>query len=407
MRFVIAFGLLQNLFADKGRNRMRRKSQFVRRRLLLWAAAVIFVTALAACGTERHVNTNTASGMHIAMITDAGNITDHGFNQTAYEVCSNWADINDIPFAYYMPEQDSDEARKASIDQAAAEGANIIILPGYVFASAIVTQPERYPEIKFVALDVSAEDIIDKGGKEGVHEANVYCCTYQEEISGYMAGYAAVKSGYRHLGFLGGMSVPAVKRYGYGYLQGIDDAAVQLGIAECVEVEYLYGGQFYGDENITDTMDTWYQTMGVEVVFACGGKIYTSAAEAAARAGGKVIGVDSDQQPVIDGAYGQGITVTSAMKGLSSTINRVLTGIRDGNWAQFAGKIENLGIVTDNADENYVQLPIRTTQWTGGFKEKDYRALVKELYTGRITVSDEISAMPATTVHVTDHGSIQ
>lgn len=182
---------------------------------------------------------------------------------------------------------------------------------------------------------------------------------------------------------------------------------MQLGIAECVEVEYLYGGQFYGDENITDTMDTWYQTMGVEVVFACGGKIYTSAAEAAARAGGKVIGVDSDQQPVIDGAYGQGITVTSAMKGLSSTINRVLTGIRDGNWAQFAGKIENLGIVTDNADENYVQLPIRTTQWTGGFMEKDYRALVKELYTGRITVSDEISAMPATTVHVTDHGSIQ
>lgn len=385
---------------------MRKKSQFVRKKLLLWTA-VMLVAVLTACGMEKHVNTNTASGMHIAMITDAGNITDHGFNQTAYESCRNWADINDVPFAYYMPENDSDEARNASIDQAAAEGANIIVLPGYVFAAAIVTQPERYPDVKFVALDVSADDICEKGGGEGYHEANVYCCTYQEELSGYMAGYAAVKSGYRHLGFLGGMSVPAVTRYGYGYLQGIDDAATALGIADSVEVEYVYGGLFYGDDTITEVMDTWYGALGVEVVFACGGRIYTSAAAAAAGAQGKVIGVDSDQQPVIDDAYGQGMTITSAMKGLSPTINRVLTGIRDGDWDNFAGKIENLGIITDNAEENYVQLPIRTTQWTSSFKEKDYRALVKELYTGRITVSSDISAIPVTSVHVTDHGTIQ
>ena len=222
-----------------------------------------------------------------------------------------------------------------------------------------------------------------------------------------MAGYAAVKSGYRHLGFLGGEPVPAVMRYGYGYLQGIDDAAAALGIADSVEVEYVYGGLFYGDDIVTEVMDTWYGTMGVEVVFACGGRIYTSAAEAAARAQGKVIGVDSDQQFVIDSAYGQDMTITSAMKGLSPTINSVLTGIRDGNWDNFAGKIENLGIVTDIAEENYVQLPIRTTQWTSSFKEKDYRALVKELYTGRITVSSDVSAMPETSVHVTDHGRIQ
>ncbi len=386
---------------------MRKKSHFDRKKLLLWAAAVLLVGALTACGMKKHVNMNTASGMHIAMITDAGNITDHGFNQTTYEACRNWADINDVPFAYYMPEQDSDEARNASIDEAAAQGANIIVLPGYVFASAIVTQAEQYPDVRFVALDVSADDIREKGGAEGYPGANVYCCTYQEELSGYMAGYAAVKSGYRHLGFLGGEPVPAVMRYGYGYLQGIDDAAAALGIADSVEVEYVYGGLFYGDDIVTEVMDTWYGTMGVEVVFACGGRIYTSAAEAAARAQGKVIGVDSDQQFVIDSAYGQDMTITSAMKGLSPTINSVLTGIRDGNWDNFAGKIENLGIVIDIAEENYVQLPIRTTQWTSSFKEKDYRALVKELYTGRITVSSDVSAMPETSVHVTDHGRIQ
>ena len=210
---------------------MRKKSHFDRKKLLLWAAAVLLVGALTACGMKKHVNMNTASGMHIAMITDAGNITDHGFNQTTYEACRNWADINDVPFAYYMPEQDSDEARNASIDEAAAQGANIIVLPGYVFASAIVTQAEQYPDVRFVALDVSADDIREKGGAEGYPGANVYCCTYQEELSGYMAGYAAVKSGYRHLGFLGGEPVPAVMRYGYGYLQGIDDAAAALGLS--------------------------------------------------------------------------------------------------------------------------------------------------------------------------------
>ena len=126
-----------------------------------------------------------------------------------------------------------------------------------------------------------------------------------------MAGYAAVKLGYTHLGFLGGMAVPAVVRYGYGFVQGADAAAAETGAA--VTVEYAYGNQFYGDADITAYMDNWYQTLGVEVVFACGGGIYSSAAEAAAKVGGKVIGVDVDQAAIIDGGYGDGMTVTSAM----------------------------------------------------------------------------------------------
>ena len=132
-----------------------------------------------------------------------------------------------------------------------------------------------------------------------------------------MAGYAAVKLGYKNLGFLGGMAVPAVIRFGYGFVQGADAAAAELGLTD-VEVKYAYGNQFYGDADITAAMDTWYQD-GTEVVFACGGGIYTSAAEAAAKVGAKVIGVDTDQSAVINGAYGEGLTVTSAMKGLAPT----------------------------------------------------------------------------------------
>lgn len=393
----------------------------MKRKVRAFIMVALIAVSLTACGLDRNANVKDINtDMNIAMITDSGDITDQSFNQTAYEACRNWAEINDVLFTYYKPDDDTDEARNASVDKAAANGANIIVMPGYLFAAAVVSQPERYPDIKFVALDVSAGDICAKGVGEAYtgnpsdysvtdyyHEENVYCCTYQEELPGYMAGYAAVKSGYRHLGFLGGVSAPVVHRFGYGYVQGINAAAAELGITDEIEVEYICGGQFFGDDDITAVMDTWYGMKGVEVVFACGGEIYTSAAEAAARYDGKVIGVDTDQQPIIDGKYGQGMTVTSAMKDLTGTVNSVLTGIRDGRWDDYAGKIENLGIVSENPEENYVQLPIRSTQWSDAFTEDDYHALIKAMYSGAITVSGDTTAMPDVDVKVTDYGSIR
>ncbi len=408
----------------------------MRKRLIAVTLAAVMTFSLAACGSGGGSSSTSSSGgdsagtessgtessgtdMNIAMITDSGDITDQSFNQTTYEACKKWSEQNGAEFTYYKPDSDSDESRNASVDQAVAGGANVIVMPGYMFAAAIVEQSKMYPDVKFVALDVGAGDICEKGVGEGYdynpanwdvteyyNTDNVYCCTYQEEISGYMAGYAAVKLGYKHLGFLGGMSVPAVTRFGYGYVQGIDAAAKELGIESEVEVEYVCGGQFYGDADITAAMDTWYGTKGVEVVFACGGGIFTSAAEAAVKAGGKVIGVDSDQAPVID-QYAEGLTVTSAMKGLAATVNTVLTDINAGKWSDYTGKIDNLGMVSENPEENYVQLPITNTQWSGDFTEDDYRALVKSLYSGEISVSNDITAMPATAVKVTDYGSVK
>ena len=273
-----------------------------------------------------------------------------------------------------------------------------------------------YPDVKFVALDVGAGDICEKGVGEGYtynpadynvedyyNTDNVYCCTYQEELSGYMAGVAAVKLGYKHLGFLGGMAVPAVQRFGYGFVQGADAAAKELGIENEVQVEFVCGGQFYGDADITAYMDTWYSAKGVEAVFACGGGIYTSAVEAAQKTGGKVIGVDSDQSGII----GKDMTITSAMKGLAPTVTNMLTAIKDGNWEEHVGKIENLGLVSENPEDNYVQLPMETTQWGDGFSQDDYKALVKSMFDGEIKVSNDTSALPQTTIKVTDYGSIK
>ena len=393
----------------------------MKRKIMAILLAAAITGSLAGCGSTQDKNAADASEqkMKVAMVTDSGDITDQSFNQMTYEACKAWGKENDIEFNYYKPQSDSDEARTASVDQAVADGANVIVLSGYVFAPTVIDESDLYPEVKFLALDVSAGDICEKGIGEGYdynpdhynvtdyyNEDNVYCCTYQEELSGFMAGYAAVMLGYRHLGFLGGMSVPAVNRYGYGYVQGADAAAKELGITDEVQVEYVCGGQFYGDADITAYMDTWYGSKGVEVVFACGGGIYTSAAEAAVKTGGKVIGVDLDQSVTIN-EYKDGLTVTSAMKGLQVTIDNVLDAILNDEWDEYVGKIENLGMESPDPAENYVQLPEETTQWDDNFTKEDYQKLVERMYNGEYEVSSDSTTFPETDITATDYGSIK
>ena len=349
---------------------------------------------------------STEDAIRVAMITDSGDITDQSFNQTTYEACKAFCEANGIDFKYYKPAGDSNPERVAMIDAAVEDGFNVIVLPGFLFAPAIAECQPMYPEVKFIALDVSEYDL-SSNGVNVAEAANLYSAVYQEELSGYMAGVAAVKLGYKHLGFLGGMAVPAVIRFGYGFVQGANDAAKELGLTD-VAIEYVYGNQFYGDADITAYMDNWYQTMGVEVVFACGGGIYSSAAEAAQKVGGKVIGVDTDQSGVIDGAYGEGLTVTSAMKGLAATVNTMLKIVVDGEFDKVAGQVENLGLVSaEDPELNYVQIPMASTQWTDSFTQDDYKALVAAMFDGTITVSAATDVEPTVDITVNYYGNVK
>ena len=384
---------------------------------LLVVAIVASCFAFTACNKDKG---DGDKGVKVAMITDYGDITDQSFNQTTYEACKAYCDANNIKFKYYKPTGDSTEARVASVNAAIAEGYTIIVMPGYAFGGTIVEVADNNPEIKFVALDVARGDLLEaKYGKEYDYNpdnpkwtyqlpSNVTCFVYQEEISGFMAGYAAVKEGYKKLGFLGGMAVPAVIRFGFGFVQGVNAAAVEMNIANEVSVNYVYGGKFNGTPEITAVMDTWYQG-GTEVVFACGGGIFTSACEAATKAGvnGKVIGVDTDQSYIINGKYGAGLCITSAMKGLAPTVNTILTDIFAGKWENYAGKINKLGMVSGtDASLNYVQLPTDTWSMTN-FTKADYATLVGKIFDGTITISDATDKMPTTTIKVTQQPNIK
>ena len=354
------------------------------------------------------------------MITDYGDITDQSFNQTTYEACKAFCEANGITFNYFKPAGDNTADRVAMIEKAVDEGYNVIVMPGYAFGAAIAETAPKFEDVKFIALDVSAGDL----GEGFVVPANLYCAVYQEELCGYMAGYAAVKLGYKNLGFLGGMAVPAVQRYGYGFVQGVDAAAAELGLTD-VKLNYAYGNQFFGDADITAAMDTWYAG-GTEVVFACGGGIYTSAVDAAKKVeGAKVIGVDVDQAGVIANyAAGEGadaatvegykaLTVTSAMKGLYPATYDTLTDvIVNGNWEKYSAKIDTLGLVSaDDPAANYVQIPMESTQWAdGAFTQDDYKALVKAMFDGTLTVSNDTTKAAsdfATVITVEDLGNIK
>ena len=397
------------------------------KKFLAMILALVMALSLVACGdkkddtkTDDNQGDTTETTYKVAMITDYGDITDQSFNQTTYEACKAFADANKIEFSYFKPAGDNTADRVAMIESAIDQGYNVIVMPGYAFGEAITQTAPNFTDVKFIALDVSAGDL----GEGFVVPANLYCAVYQEELCGYMAGYAAVKLGYKNLGFLGGMAVPAVVRYGYGFVQGVDAAAAELKLTD-VKVNYVYGGQFFGDADITAAMDTWYAG-GTQVVFACGGGIYTSAVDAAKKVeGAKVIGVDVDQAGVIANyAAGEGadqatidgykaLTVTSAMKGLYPTTYDTLTDvIVNGNWEKYSAKIDTLGLVSaDDPALNYVQIPMESTQWAdGAFTQDDYKTLVKAMFDGTLTVSNDTEKDAkdfATVITIDDQGQIK
>ena len=366
-----------------------------RRNFLAVAGAAAAAAALTACGgsssstaSSAAASTSTAAStaeggekiVKVALTCDTGTIDDESFNQACWTAVSGYMGDD---CQYYIPEADaSDEDRETMIRQAVNDGADVIVCVGYLYGASLAWAADQYPDVKFIAIDVTQGDI----GTDAI-PANCYCITFKEEQAGYLAGYAIAKDGKTKLGFLGGMAVPAVIRYGYGFVQGADAAAQELG--QNIDINYFYGGQFYGDANITSRMEGWYSN-GTQVVFACGGGIYTSAVEAALKNNGYVIGVDVDQNyiganGVADGTYAYNPFITSAMKGLSEAVNTALADIDAGSWGDIAGSNGNFGL----EDGDYIGLPTDADSWNfESFTTDEYEEVKGKIKSGEITVDN-------------------
>ena len=313
---------------------------------------------LTGCGTKTATNSPDTTGTpdatsapdantsyEIALVTDKGNIDDKSFNQGAWEGVVKFCEDNSITnYQYIKPEEASDAGYLAAIDNAVAAGAKTVVTPGFLFEVPVYEAQTKYPDVKFILLD-GTPHTADYATFET--KSNVASIMYAEEQSGYLAGYAAVKDGYTKLGFMGGMAVPAVQAFGYGYLQGAEKAAAELGLADgAVSVIYHYTGDFAETDTNKATAKTMYQE-GTQVIFACGGSVGKSVMSAASEAGAKVIGVDVDQRDDSD------TVITSATKGLGASVIAVLDSIYNSDsWTTYAGNTTYF-----NASNNGVGLP--------------------------------------------------
>ena len=367
----------------------------MKRKVLALALAAAMAASLAACGGSSKPETTAApteaqttaaeskaeseaaaettaaekssSGYELALVTDLGTIDDKSFNQGAWEGMKKYAEENGISYKYYQPQEGTTDSYLETIGLAIEGGAKLVVCPGFLFEEPVYLAQDQYKDVHFILLDGEPHS---GDYSEYRTEANTMPILFQEDEPGFLAGYAAVKDGYTKLGFLGGMAVPAVIRYGYGFAEGADDAAKEMGV-DGIEIMYNYTGAFAATPEAQSMAASWYQN-GTEVIFGCGGAVGNSVMAAAEEKSAKVIGVDVDQ------SYESDTVITSAMKQLSVS---VYDGVRDFYAGSFPGGKTSIF----SAKNDGIGLPMETSKFTN-FTQADYDAVYSQLKDGKITL---------------------
>ena len=378
------------------------------KKFLALLLALVMVFALAACGGEGETTTTEppaddttapvddttapeepdaldpndiednieAESYEIAFVTDVGALHDKSFNEGTWNGVKLYAAQNDKTYKYYQPaneDQATDDDRYEAMSQAVANGAEVVVCAGYLQEAAIRRAATEFPEVNFIFID--GYSLNDEAGNV---LANVAGVNFNEEQCGYLAGYAVVKGGLTWLGFAGGGggTNPACCRYGYGFLQGASAAAEEMGVDVTVNYSWQYGNTFQASPELQSMIAGWY-TNGTEIVFACGGSMFSSITSAASANDGWVIGVDVDQSSQSD------TVVTSAMKGIDQAAILCLGHHYDGTWEEVGGKTTTLG-----AAQDAVGLP--TDTWSlENFSVEEYETLFASIKDGSLVIDAE------------------
>lgn len=365
---IIKAYLYTNILSKGGLEMMKR--------VLSLLLAVTLVFGLTACSSQP-TETPKKDIYEIGMITDIGTIDDKSFNQGTWEGIVAYAEKNKITHKYYKPTEQSTDSYLAAIQLAVDGGAKVIVTPGFLFEEPIFKAQDLYPNVTFILIDGNPHNTDYSQYRTAKNAVGI---TFAEEQSGYLAGYAAVKDGYTKLGFMGGMAVPAVIRYGYGFAQGAEAAAKEMGIKD-IDLKYHYTGGFDATPEVQTLAASWYAN-GTEVIFACGGAVGNSVMSAAEAAKTKVIGVDVDQSS-------ESVTViTSAMKGLAASVQSVLTDY-------YANKFPGGQSLVYTADKDGVKLPMASSKFNK-FAQADYDKVFADLAAGKIKLANDKDAEDVT-----------
>ena len=321
----------------------------------------------------------------VAFVTDVGQLKDKSFNQGTFDGVKLYANANGLSYKYYQPANGSeatDDDRYDAMKAAVEGGAKVVVCAGYLQEAALKKAATEFSDVPFVFID--GYPLTDDAGNT---LANVAGIAFNEEQAGYLAGYAAVKDGFTKLGFSGGGggTNPACCRFGYGYVQGANAAAAEMGTNVDMNYSWQYGSTFQGSTELQTMISGWYAN-GTEIVFACGGSMFQSIAAAASANDKYVIGVDVDQASESD------CVVTSAMKGLSDAVQWAVGHVYDGTFGDIGGTATSLGV-----KENAVELPTADTSWRfETFTVDEYEALYQQMVDGTLVVDNDYSKLETT-----------
>jgi len=337
---------------------------------------LLFVSAFVLFFSLGNTEVKAADTFRIAMITDSGTIDDESFNQGTWEGIVEFATDNSISYKYYKPGEVSDTAYLAAIDLAVAGGAEVVVTPGFLFETSVYAAQTTYPNVKFILIDGTPHTA---DYSTFLVADNTLSILFNEHESGFLAGYAAVKDGFTKLGFTGGMAVPAVVKFGVGFVAGAFYAAEEMDVEiELGNDRYHYFGDFGPSDEHKNLASSWYVS-GTEVIFSAAGGAGSSVMAAAADNNKDMIGVDIDQA-------GQSDTVlTSAMKQLGVAVQQGLQGWLDGNFA--GGETQSKGAVNDG-----VALPMDTSRFST-FDQAAYDAIYAKLVDGTVTVPADYAGL--------------
>lgn len=339
--------------------------------------------------------TSADSKYQVAFVTDVGQLKDKSFNQGTFDGVKLYAAANGLSYKYYQPANGSeatDDDRYDAMKAAVEGGADVVVCAGYLQEAALRKAAIEYPDTPFVFIDgypiQEQATEYDAAGNALPNDSpvltNVAGVAFQEQQAGYLAGYAAVKDGFTKLGFSGGGggTNPACCRFGYGYVQGANHAAEELGITVDMNYSWQYGSTFSASTDLQTMINGWYVN-GTEIVFACGGSMFQSIVAAASANDGYVIGVDVDQSG--ESEY----VVTSAMKGLADAVQWAVAKVYDGTFDTIGGQQTSLG-VADNA----VELPTGADSWRfETFTVEEYESLYQQMVDGTLVVDDDYTVM--------------
>ena len=339
---------------------------------LTMVLSLVAVSAVAEAVNPDDVEDNMTSAdnkYEIAFVTDVGQLKDKSFNQGTWNGVKGYAAAHGLSYKYYQPangDQATDDDRYDAMKAAAEGGAKVVVCAGFMQGTALAKAAAEFTDVKFVFID---------GWQLGLE--NVAPIAFAEEQSGYLAGYAVVKEGYTKLGFMGGGggTNPACCRYGYGFAQGVNAAAKEMGVTVELKYSWQYGASFQASAELQTMASGWYEN-GTEIIFACGGSMFASIVAAASANDASVIGVDVDQ------SYESDTVVTSALKGLVSATEWAIDKFYSDSWAEVGDVATTLG-----ANNDAVGLPTETWSLTK-FTVEEYEALLASIKDGTVVIDN-------------------